>query len=214
MGRKFIDLTGERFGKLKVLSFAYKKGTRTYWKCKCDCGGERIVSNDHLKRGDVIDCGCYKKHISHSTKHGMCKTRIYRIWTLMKYRCFNPNRPEYKSYGGRGITVCDEWLDFAKFMKWSLENGYTDDLTLDRIDTNGNYCPENCRWTTNDVQANNKRTCRYITYNGQTKTITQWAKSNNLPYYILKKRIDLLGWSFERAISEPIHLNVSNKRKR
>lgn len=211
MGRKFIDLTGEKFGMLKVISFEYRKGTRTYWKCECDCGGSRIVSNDHLKNGDTTDCGCYRIHVSHWEKHGMSNSRIYRIWSLMKERCYNSKRPEYKHYGGRGIKVCDDWLDSKKFIDWSLKNGYKDDLTIDRLDNNKGYCPENCRWITQKEQGYNRRNNRYITYNGETKTITQWAEENGLKYHVLKKRIDSLGWSFERAISEPIHQNKSHK---
>jgi hypothetical protein len=125
----------------------------------------------------------------------------------MKERCYNSKRKEYPNYGGRGISVCSEWFDFRNFMEWSLSNGYSDDLTIDRIDNDGNYCPENCRWVSMKQQGQNKRTNRYITHNGETKTITQWANDNGLQYHVLKKRIDGLGWSFERAISEPVHQN-------
>ena len=213
MGRKMKDLTGERFGKLTVVSFDNRRNNRTYWKCICDCGGNRIVSNDHLKNGDITDCGCYKKHIAHWKKHGMYNSRIYRIWSLMKERCYNEKRKDYNNYGGRGIKVCNEWLDSSTFIDWSLNNGYEDDLTLDRIDNNGDYCPQNCRWITAKEQGANKRNNRFITHNDITKTITQWANDNGLSYYVLKKRIDVLGWSFERAITEPVHLNVSNEKR-
>ena len=121
----------------------------------------------------------------------------------MKYRCSNPSRREYRIYGGRGIKVCDEWKEFESFMRWAVNNGYSEELTLDRIDNDGNYTPSNCRWASRRTQALNKSTNRYITHNGQTKTITQWATENNIPYYVLKKRIDILNWDFERAISEP-----------
>ena len=214
MGRKFIDLTGERFGKLVVVSFDHRHNSRSYWNCICDCGGSRIVSIDHLRNGEIIDCGCYKKHISHHQKHGMYNHRLYGIWSMMKERCFNSKRREYHRYGGRGITVCPEWLDSKTFIEWALSNGYSDELTLDRIDNDGNYCPQNCRWISKKAQGQNRGNNRLITYDGKTKTITQWAEYSGLPYYILKKRIDKLGWPFERAISEPIHQNVSNKRER
>lgn len=213
MARKTKDLTGVRFGKLTVVSLEKRVNNKTYWKCICDCGGSRIVRSDHLNNGDVTDCGCYRRHISHWNKHGMYNSRLYRIWSLMKERCYNEKRSEYKRYGGRGIKVCDEWFDSSTFIKWALDNGYDDELTLDRIDNNGNYCPQNCRWISRKEQGSNKRSNRYITHNGITKTITQWANDNGLPYYILKKRIDKLGWSFERAISEPVHQNMSNKQK-
>lgn len=214
MGRKFIDLKGERFGKLVVISFDHKAKTRTYWNCLCDCGGTRTVSNDHLRSGEVIDCGCYKRHIPNVAKHHMYNHRIYRIWSLMKERCFNQKRAEYPRYGGRGITVCPEWLDATTFIEWSLKNGYADDLTLDRIDNDGNYCPENCRWITRKEQGYNKSTNRLITYKGETKPLTQWAEENGFTYQQVRKRIDDLGWSFERAITEPIHQNMSNKLER
>lgn len=213
MGRKFNDLTGEKFGKLTVVSLDHKGKTRTYWNCECECGGTRIVANDHLKRGEVTDCGCYRKHIAHWKKHGKSNERIYSIWDLMKRRCFDSNRVEYKNYGGRGITVCPEWLNSQNFIEWAYQNGYSDELTLDRIDNNGDYCPQNCRWVNREEQANNKRNNRFITHKGQTKTITQWAKENGIPYYVLKKRYDKLGWTFERAISEPINLNRSNRKR-
>jgi len=215
MGRKFIDLSGNRFGKLTAISVDHKSenSTRVYWYCKCDCGGTRIVSNDHLRDGSIIDCGCYKKHLATWKKHGMYNTKLYSVWSLMKERCYNQKRKEYHNYGGRGVKVCDEWLDSKLFIEWAINNGYKEGLTLDRKDNDGDYCPDNCRWVSRKEQQNNRRNNRLISHNGKTKTITQWAEDNNLPYYILKKRIDKLGWSFERAISEPIRLNVSNKRK-
>lgn len=213
MGRKFIDLTGEQFGMLTVDSIAYKKNSYTYWNCSCNCGGIRIVRGDHLRDGSVTDCGCTRKHISHQKENKIYDLRLYRIWSLMKERCFNSKRKEYPKYGGRGITVCEEWLDSRTFIEWAMANGYNDNLTLDRIDNNGNYCPENCRWVTRMMQGNNKRCNRNFTYNGVTKTLSQWSRDSGLPYYVIKKRIDILGWSFERAISEPVHLNYSNKQK-
>ena len=205
MAKRIKDLTGQRFGMLTAVSISHRKGTRTYWNCKCDCGGTRVVSGDHLKRMDNTDCGCTRKHISYSKKHGMSNSRLYTIWALMKYRCNNPNRKEYQDYGGRGIRICKEWNDPQNFINWALNNGYSDDLTLDRIDNNSGYCPENCRWATKSVQMNNRRTCRYITHNGETKTISQWAKEKGMSYNQLKRRIDNYGWSIEKALNEPLH---------
>ena len=205
MGRKRIDLTGKRFGKLTAVSFDHMSGTRSYWKCICDCGCTCVVGADHLKKGDKLDCGCEnrKKAPPIHAKHNMSNTRLYTIWALMKYRCCNPLRKEYHRYGGRGIKVCDEWMEFDSFIQWALENGYSDGLTLDRVNNDGNYEPSNCRWVTRHDQAYNKSTNRHITHKGATKTITQWAIENNIPYYVLKKRIDVLHWDFERAITEP-----------
>lgn len=213
MGRKSIDLTNKRFGMLVAKSIAYKgKNTRVYWNCICDCGGGRIVSNDHLRNGDVTDCGCYRKHIPFFKKHGMCNTRLYNIWSLMKERCYNSKRKEYCNYGGRGIAVCTEWMEAANFIEWSLNNGYSEDLTLDRIDNNGNYCPENCRWVSKKVQMGNRRNNHIIEFNGERKTITQLAEENGLTYYQLYKRLKL-GWDIEKAVSEPINTKFSKKRR-
>lgn len=213
MGRKMIDLSGKRFGKLVAISIDHTGNyKRTYWNCVCDCGGKRIVSGDHLRSGDVTDCGCFRMHTANWKKHGMCNSRLYTIWSLMKERCFNPKRKEYVNYGGRGISVCEEWLDSSKFIEWALNNGYSENLTIDRIDNNGDYCPDNCRWITKKEQMNNRRNNHYIIYKGCKKTISQMAEENGLSYSQLSKRLKL-GWSIERAISEPIHLNHSNKRK-
>ncbi len=205
MGRNKIDLTGKKFGMLKAVSIDHKKGTRVYWNCVCECGGKRIVSNDHLQRLENTDCGCTRRHKANWKKHGMSNTRLYRIWSLMKERCYNSKRKEYKNYGGRGISVCKEWMDSKTFIEWALNNGYSDELTIERIDNNKNYCPDNCRWISKAEQMSNRRSCHYITYNGETKTITQWAKDNNLTYAQLRKRLFNLNWDFETAITTPIH---------
>ena len=205
MPNKIKDLTGKRFGMLTAVSISHRKGTRTYWNCICDCGGSRVVSSDHLTRMENTDCGCTRKHIPYYKKHGMSGSRLYTIWTQMRYRCNNSNKKEYADYGGRGIKVCEEWNNPLNFFEWALQNGYSDDLTLDRIDNNSGYCPDNCRWVTQTVQMNNRRNCRYITYNGETKTLTQWAKEKGMRYLQLKRRIDNYNWSIERALTEPLH---------
>lgn len=122
--------------------------------------------------------------------HGLSNTRIYKIWECMKYRCSNPNRPEYPNYGGRGIIVCDEWANnFLSFYEWSMSNGYNESLTIDRIDVNGNYEPDNCRWTDMKTQANNTTRCIYITYQDKTQTLTQWCEELNLSYDTIRTRL-------------------------
>jgi hypothetical protein len=137
--------------------------------------------------------------------HGKRKTRMYRIWSDMKGRCNNPNRAKYARYGGRGITVCDEWMsDFQAFYDWAIKNGYREDLTIDRIDNDGNYCPDNCRWITMMEQASNKSTNHFITHDGQTFTMTEWARRIGIPREVLKDRICRYGWECERALTTPV----------
>lgn len=157
---KAIDLTGQKFGRLTVLERTENKGIQVCWKCQCDCENITTTTSYHLRHGHTQSCGCLQKERTvkaHKT-HGKLQTRLHGIWTGMKARCFNPNRKMYQYYGGRGIKVCDEWKDsFQAFYDWAMSNGYEDHLTIDRIDNDGNYCPENCRWVSVQTQNCNKR---------------------------------------------------------
>ena len=163
MGDSVTTLTieGKRFGRLAVIENKIINH-RGYSICKCDCGKIATIRNDALKSGVTKSCGCITKEIAKSgknrRKHGLHNTRLHRIWGAMKTRCCNENFKRFSDYGGRGITVCDEWKnDFMSFYKWSIENGYSDKLTIDRINVNGNYEPSNCRWATVAEQNKNKR---------------------------------------------------------
>lgn len=203
---KVIDLTGQRFGRLTVLSLA-KIERKTYWYCKCDCGKETISDSSSLRTGHKKSCGCLHDDLSRErlTKmnetHGESKTRLYKIWVDIKKRCYRKTFWAYDRYGGRGITLCDEWHDYTVFRDWCIANGYADDLTIDRIDNDGNYEPSNCRWVDRKTQANNKSNVRHITYNGETKTVSEWAEIIGVNRQTLYNRIFTYNIPIEQALT-------------
>lgn len=201
----FKDLTNLKFNRLTVLQRDKNKWNRVMWKCRCDCGNIILVNSYALKSGSAKSCGCYKSEILGNTmrKHKLSNTRIYNIWKGMRKRCNNPNSSNYYLYGGRGIKVCKEWNKFLPFYSWSMQNGYAENLSIDRINNNGNYEPSNCRWVDRKQQNNNTRQNVFITYNGKTLTLSQWAKIYNINRQTLKYRLSK-HWSVEKALTTPV----------
>lgn len=251
---KVKDIAGQRFGRLKVCWEAgldYDRHMK--WLCECDCGKEVIVRGSDLRKGKQVSCGCYKRENASliARTHGMSNNRIYHIWNGIKDRCNRPTNHAFKYYGGRGITLCDAWLDFEAFMSWAFSHGYDTNLTIERIDVNGNYEPENCKWISLPDQAMNtrkthyitigeetlpltmwekrkghskglingrlrrgfseedavnlpklkKQALRYITFKGKKQTVAKWSKELGIPSATIRRRIDVLGWSEDKALS-------------
>lgn len=208
---KLDDIKGVRFGRLVVQKYV---GNRM-WECRCDCGSTTKVLGYDLKNGKTRSCGCLRKEVTAIrsremlSTHGMTGTRLYRIWCGMKSRCYYKNHIEYINYGGRGIRVCQDWeSSFESFFSWAMVNGYSDNLTIDRIDNDGDYCPTNCRWSTYREQENNRRGLRLLTYKGETKTLSEWAKEFNMSPQILHYRISEAKWDIEKAL----HTEVKNAK--
>ncbi len=209
MGKKPLELEGQKFGKLTVVA---RNGSDKYghsmWDCKCDCGKDCIVVSTSLKKGLTTSCGCvHKEMISNlNKKHGMSGTRIYTIWKGMNERCSDVNN---KNYGGKAspVKICNEWQGehgAENFIKWSLENGYDENLEIDRIDSEKDYEPSNCRWVDTITQASNTKRNHYITYNNETHTMMEWSRIINIPCQTLANRINLLHWDIEKALTTPV----------
>lgn len=197
---KAIDITGQKFGRLTALYRLYnyhKKGT--WWLCVCECGSLKECFIGHLRSGVIKSCGCLY-HEGNNKKHGLCGTRLYKTWKSIKQRCYRPKDVNYKNYGGRGITMCNEWKrDPQAFYDWAMSHGYNNTLTIDRIDVNGNYEPNNCRWSTVKQQARNRRSNKYYTINGETRCLSEWCEIYNLSYKAVCSRL-YHGYSIEQAL--------------
>lgn len=201
---KLKELAGVRFGRLEAIERTRNSRGDVAWVCKCDCGNMVIVKTSDLTSGNTKSCGCYKIDgiKKRRTKHNKSKSPLYGVWNTMKSRCYNENSEKYKNYGGRGITICDEWLnDFQCFYDWAMANGYREGLTIDREDVNGNYCPENCRWATPKQQANNRTSSRFLTFDGETHTLQKWSELTGIQPATILFRLDN-GWPIERALTE------------
>lgn len=193
----FIDIAGQKFGKLSVIEIAERKKGKILWRCKCDCGNEVVALGENIRSGTTKSCGCLIKENGTKiapkvTKHGGSYTRIYRIYCGMKKRCLNPSSDAYHHYGGRGIKICNEWLGddgFETFREWALSHGYEENLSIDRINNDGDYCPENCRWADKETQSNNTSSNLYLEYNGEVHTASEWSRILEISYTRLTKRV-------------------------
>ena len=211
----FQDLSNQKFGRLLVIKYYGKsKDGHSIWECKCDCGNIINANARSLKTQNTKSCGCLHNEILKNRKgvkcnfykHGKTNTRLFCIFNSMKQRCLNISNKNYKFYGGKGIKICDEWLNkekgFINFYNWAMNNGYKENLTIDRIDNNGDYEPNNCRWTTMKKQANNITNNHLITYKGKTHTISEWSKIINIKPDTLVKRLNVYKWSIEKSLTK------------
>lgn len=205
------DLFGRRFGRYLVVEIDRRPNGLIFWKCRCDCGVEKSVYGAALRSGQTQSCGCYQKDIMRQrATHGMARLKSispeWEAWSKIRDRCDNPNNPNYDRYGGRGIRVCDRWQD-------SFENFYADmgerpsgKTSIDRIDNDGPYCKENCRWSDPKEQARNRRSNRVVKYRGREMTLKEASELAGLPYKSVWQRVVKLGWPLDRALSEAVVL--------
>lgn len=204
------NLSGNKYHKLLVLEHLGRTPVGSQYKqiyrCLCDCGKGVLTNSNALKSGNTQSCGCHKRSLVF--KHGMSQTRMFSIWTNMFERCYKPKNPNYKRYGGRGITICDRWNVFLNFYE-DMKDGYADNLSIDRIDVNGNYEKSNCRWATCKEQSNNRRDTIYLTVDGETKIIEEWAKVSPVKLNTIRSRV-WWGWNDKDAIFRPLSKGVNH----
>lgn len=204
---KLIDLTGQRFGRLLVIErtdnqVSQSGNVRTMWNCQCDCGKTTVVDAYNLRKGYTNSCGCLHNEIASACfkTHGLSSTKLYNVWRGILTRCFNENNAAYKHYGGRGISVCDEWRDsFVAFYHWAISTGWKDGLSIDRVNNDAGYYPENCRWVAQKKQCNNRRTTRYVQIDNITKPLAEWCEMYGKKYKTVCNRL-YSGWTPEEAL--------------
>lgn len=204
---RIIDLTGQQFGRLTVIQRSGTSQSRqAQWLCQCACGNTTLVQAYDLKSGNTQSCGCQRKENFTHTIHGHSGERLHGIWKGMKSRCYNRNRANYKDYGGKGVVVCDEWKNnFEAFYVWAVTHGYSDELSIDRIDPEGNYEPSNCRWADSTIQGSNRTNVAVIECNGEKHTVTEWAKITGIKYATIYNRIFIHNWPIEKALEREVN---------
>ena len=207
---KFEDLTGMVFGRLTVIEcgrdYISPSGRRRpAWKCICECGKEKTICASNLKSGTTTSCGCFQRENMSRLKktHGGYANdeSLFRVWCNIRKRCLSAKSHNYTDYGGRGITICEQWIsDYTAFREWAVSNGYRKGLSIDRINVDGNYSPENCRWTNSVTQQNNRRCNINVTYQNQTHTLKEWSRIRDINYQTLYTRYKL-GWVIPRMLN-------------
>ena len=210
MRHDFTHLIGKKSGMLTVIDVIFPEGSkRQKLVCKCDCGNTVLIFPYQLDSSQSqISCGCVKHRTPYNATHKLSKTKLYKVWETIRTKCRNPKSSNYRLYGGRGIDICDEWYnDFLAFRDWALSHGYQEGLTIDRINNNQGYSPDNCHWITNREQQLNKRNNVLISYQGKTQTLVEWCDELGLKYKTIQNRI-VKGWDKVRAITEPIHTST------
>lgn len=208
---KVIDIHGQKFYRLEVVKFEGVVEHNAMWKCVCDCGNTVVVKGSHLRDKNTKSCGCYmiEKLKKINTTHGKSKTPLYVLYRGLVARCLNKNHSAYYRYGGRGIKVCDRWLKYENFYE-DMEEGYTkhcevygrSDTSIDRVNNNGDYCKDNCKWVTRTEQQSNTRRNKFISYSGETLTVKQWSKRLNIRYTTLWQRLYKNKWTVEKSFTK------------
>ena len=198
---------GKVFHKLTIIEYSSRKAHGHTFVCECSCGNTTVVYYSSIKSGNTKSCGCYRKEASSRRKrtvHGNTGNPIFSRYKSMIDRCNNPENVNYINYGRRGIKVCEEWLkDFSVFESWALENGFDKKLSIERIDNDGGYSPENCKWANRSEQANNRRSNRNLTFKGRTQNLRAWANELGIKENTIRARLDNLGWSVEKSLTKP-----------
>ena len=218
MGKRANIQAGDRFGYLTVISEVEPNITpcgtvQRKFLCRCDCGNEVIRLRSTLQKNQKSSCGCMELTIGDRTRKytkEQTSSFLYSTWNGMKQRCLDPNSSHYHRYGGRGVTICEEWLnDYSKFYEWAIKNGASKEMTLDRIDVNGDYEPSNCRWADVETQMNNTSQNRFIEYNGEKLTVMQWSRRTGIEEGTIRMRLDRYGYSVGEALGYESHTKKS-----
>ena len=218
MGSKYIDdkWIGKKFGRLTVIDIlGHNEKGKIMWLMRCDCGNVRSVCVNNIINGHSTSCGCYVRELflNSITKHGKYHTRMYMVWRNIIERC-TPGTVQAKHYADRGIRLCDEWKDFFAFEKWAMENGYSDKLSIERINVDGDYCPDNCIWIDRKFQTRNQTTTHWVEWKGKRMSLAEACEIEGMPYKQVFARVKYCGWTLEDALTKPIRSVRGAARKR